>query len=121
MDERAVPDSLDLVLDVQFFTLEFRNLKVVCGGVGERFVDFLFERLVSFFELRKMRFNRHVACLLASDLSLIGSSYTLTTETKILRFSPTEHPPKSYLLCRLCTIVGAPRGLVGDQPKRDNL
>jgi hypothetical protein len=42
----------------------------------------LFERLVPFFEFRKMRFNRHVACLLTSDLNLIGSSYTLTTESK---------------------------------------
>lgn len=82
MNERAEPEPLDLVLDVQFFSLEFRNLKVVGGGVGESFVDFQFERLVPFFEFRKMRFNRHVACLLASDLSLIGSSYTLTTERK---------------------------------------
>jgi len=79
MDERIVPEPLDLVLDVQFFSLEFRNVKVVGGGVGERFVEFLFQRVVPFFEFRKMRFNRHVACLLASDLSLIGSSYTLTT------------------------------------------
>ena len=82
MDEYAVPDALDLILDMQFSTLEFGNLKVVGGGVGERFVEFLFKRLVPFFEFRKMRFNRHVACLLASDLSLIGSSYTLTTESK---------------------------------------
>jgi hypothetical protein len=26
-----------------------------------------FERLVTFLKFRKMRFNRHVACLLASD------------------------------------------------------
>ncbi len=40
MDENVLPYARDLVLDVQFFTLEFRNLKVVGGGVGERFVDF---------------------------------------------------------------------------------
>jgi hypothetical protein len=34
-------------------------------------VNFLFERLVPFFEFRKMRFNRHVACLLATDCCLI--------------------------------------------------
>jgi hypothetical protein len=49
--------------------------------MGERVVDFLFQRLVPFFEFRKMRFNRHVGCLLAY-LSLIGSSYTLTTKSK---------------------------------------
>ena len=81
MDERVVPQSLDLVLDVQFFSLEFCNLKVVGGGMGERVVDFLFQRLVPFFEFRKMRFNRHVGCLLAY-LSLFVSSYTLTTKSK---------------------------------------
>ncbi len=81
MDEGVVPEPLDLVLDLQFFSLEFRNLKIVGGGVGERFVDFVFERLVPFFEFRKMRFNRHVGCLLAY-LCLFGSSYTLTTKSK---------------------------------------
>jgi hypothetical protein len=71
MNQRIVPKPFDFILDVQFFSLEFGNLKVVGGGMGERFVDFLFQRLVPFFEFRKMRFNRHVACLLASDLSLI--------------------------------------------------
>jgi hypothetical protein len=42
MDEYAVPDALDLILDMQFFTLEFGNLKVVGGGVGVRFVEFVF-------------------------------------------------------------------------------
>jgi hypothetical protein len=64
MDERIVTQPLDLVLDMQFFPFEFRNLKVISGGVGERFVDFGFERLVPFFEFRKMRFNRHVAASL---------------------------------------------------------
>ena len=81
MDERVVPQPLNFVLDLQFFSLEFRNLKIVGGGVGERFVDLVFQRLVPFFEFRKMRFNRHVGCLLAY-LSLIGSSYTLTTKSK---------------------------------------
>jgi hypothetical protein len=81
MDEGVVPQPLYFVLDLQFFSLEFRNLKIVGGGVGERFVDLVFQRLVPFFEFRKMRFNRHVGCLLAY-LSLIGSSYTLTTKSK---------------------------------------
>jgi hypothetical protein len=71
MDERVVPYPLDLVLDEQFLSFEFRNLQIVRGRVGQRFIKFGFERLVSFFEFRKMRFNRHVACLLASALSLI--------------------------------------------------
>jgi hypothetical protein len=33
----------------------------------ERFVDFVFQRPVLFFEFRKMRLNCHMACLLASD------------------------------------------------------
>jgi hypothetical protein len=81
MDEGVVPQPLYFVLDLQFFSLEFRNLKVVGGGVGERFVDLLFQRLVPFFEFRNMRFNRHVGCLLAY-LSLFVSSYTLTTKSK---------------------------------------
>jgi hypothetical protein len=81
MDEGVVPEPLDLVLHVQFFSLEFRDLKVVGGGVGERFVDLVFQRLVPFFEFRKMRFNRHLGCLLAY-LSLFVSSYTLTTKSK---------------------------------------
>jgi hypothetical protein len=80
MDERAVPYPLNLVLYMQLAPFEFRNRKVIGGGVCQRFVDFLLERLVPFFEFRKMRFNRHVACLLAS----VGcrSSYTLTTKRK---------------------------------------
>jgi hypothetical protein len=67
MDERVVPEPLNFVLDVQFFPLEFSNVKVVGGGVGERFVKFGFQCLVPFLEFRKMRFDRHVGCLLASD------------------------------------------------------
>ena len=53
MDECVVPQPLYFILDLQFFSLEFRN----------------------------MRFNRHVGCLLAY-LSLFVSSYTLTTKSK---------------------------------------
>jgi len=51
---------------LQLTPLQFRNLKVISGGVGEGFANFLLERLVSFLEFRKMRFNRHVGYLLAS-------------------------------------------------------
>src|SRR6516225_6882226 len=50
---------------MQFSTFQFGNVEVVDGGVGECFCNFLFKRLVPFFKFRKMRFNRHVACLLA--------------------------------------------------------
>jgi hypothetical protein len=65
MDERVLPEPGDLVFDVQFFAFQFGNVEVVDRGVGECFCDFLFKRLVSFLKFRKMRFNRHVACLLA--------------------------------------------------------
>jgi hypothetical protein len=64
MKEHVLPNPRDFVLNVQFFTLKFRDRKVVCGGVGECFGNFLFERVVPFFEFRKMRFNRHVAASL---------------------------------------------------------
>jgi hypothetical protein len=35
--------------------------------MGQSVVDFLFQCLVPSFEFRKMRLDRHVACLLASD------------------------------------------------------
>jgi hypothetical protein len=113
MDERVVPQPLDLVLDVQFFSLEFRNLKVVGGGVSERLVDFLFERLVPLLEFRKMRFNRHVGCLLAY-LSLIGSSYTLTTENKHNILALTNIPQSRALRACCAQLVGSLRGLVDD-------
>jgi hypothetical protein len=71
MDENVLSQTHDFVLYVQFSSLQFYKPKVISGGVGERVVNFLFERLVPFFEFRKMRFNRHVACLLATDRCLI--------------------------------------------------
>jgi hypothetical protein len=65
MDESVLPYPLDLVPYVQFLPFQFHDFEIVTGGVNERVVDFLFERLVPFFEFRKMRFNRHVANLLA--------------------------------------------------------
>jgi hypothetical protein len=62
--------------------------------VGECFCDFLFKRFVPFLKFRKLRFNRHVACLLADGQ--FQSSYTLTIgfdDTPLLpvRKSPTAH------------------------------
>src|SRR5277367_4190347 len=69
MNEHVVAKSSNLVLHLQFLSLQFHELEVVDGGVGERVVDFLLERFVTFLKFRKMRFNRHVSCLLASVIS----------------------------------------------------
>jgi hypothetical protein len=45
--------------------------------VGKRLADFLLKRLVPSLEFRKMRFNCHVAYLLASEL--LPTPYTSTT------------------------------------------
>src|ERR1700722_2194474 len=96
MNERVLPEPRDLVLYVQFSSLQFYKLKVIGGGVAERFVNLLLECLVPFLELAKMRFNRHWACLLA-DCCLIGSSYTLTTRRKGTPFLSFRKSP-------LCTV-----------------
>jgi hypothetical protein len=69
MNEHVVPKANDLVLHLQFLSLQFQEMEVVDGGVGKRFAKFVFERLVTFLKFRKMRFNRHVSCLLASVIS----------------------------------------------------
>ena len=68
MNERVDAKTRYLVLDVQFLSFQFQKLKVVGGGVVERFAELLFERFVTFLKFCKMRFNRHVSCLLASVL-----------------------------------------------------
>ncbi len=60
----VVPQTFDLVLYQQFFTLELHDFQVIDRGMGQAFVDFLLERLVPFFEFRKVRLHRHAACLL---------------------------------------------------------
>src|ERR1700676_602331 len=102
MNEGVLPEPRDLVLYVQFSSLQFYKLKVIGGGVVERFVNLLLECLVPFLELAKMRFNRHWACLLA-DCCLIGSSYTLTTIRKGTPFLPFRKSP----LCTVSTRVSA--------------
>jgi hypothetical protein len=52
VDENVLPQTHDFVLYVQFSPLQFYKLKVISGGVDERVVNFLFERLVPFFEFR---------------------------------------------------------------------
>jgi hypothetical protein len=65
VDERLLLEPGDLVLHVQFLSLQFRNFEAVDRRVCQRFGDFRFKGVVPSFELRKMRFDRHVACLLA--------------------------------------------------------
>jgi hypothetical protein len=67
MDAGIVPQARDLILQLQFATLQFRHLKVIRRWVRKRFVYLVFERLVTSFKFRKMRLNSHVASLLASD------------------------------------------------------
>jgi hypothetical protein len=107
VDEHVLPQPGDLVFDVQFLTFQFRNLEVVDGGVGECFCNFLFKRLVPFLKFRKLRFNRHVACLLADGQ--IRSSYTLTIGLEDTPLLPVRKSPTAHY-----------GGLVGDWPKRDN-
>jgi hypothetical protein len=65
MYERVLLEAGDLVLHVQFLSLQFRNFEVVDRRMGLGFGDFDFKGLMPPFEFRKMRFDRHVACLLA--------------------------------------------------------
>jgi hypothetical protein len=50
---------LDLILDHQLAPLQLDNLQVVCGGVHERFVQFILENLVFAFQFNEMRLYRH--------------------------------------------------------------
>jgi hypothetical protein len=67
MDDRFLPQARDFVLYMQLASFQFCNLKVIYRRVGQRIADFLLERLMAPFKFRKVRFNRHVACLRASD------------------------------------------------------
>jgi hypothetical protein len=91
VDECVLFEPGNLVFDVQFLTFQFRNLEVVDRWVGKSFCDFLFKRVVPFFKFRKMRFNRHVACLLADGQ--IRSSYTLTIDLQDTPFLPVGKSP----------------------------
>jgi hypothetical protein len=91
VDERVLSDPGNLVFDVQFLTFQFRNLEVVDRRMGKSFCDFLFKRVVPFFKFRKMRFNRHVACLLADGQ--IRLSYTLTIGVEDTPFLPVRKSP----------------------------
>jgi hypothetical protein len=109
MDEFVVPYSHDLVLYVQFLALQLRDFQVVRRWVGECFANFGFECLVPSFEFREMRFNRHVACLLARQIfGFIRSTYASPTSQIIRLFGAAENP-----LCALFPYAKVSCGLVG--------
>jgi hypothetical protein len=62
--DAVVPEPLDLVLHLQFSTLEFHYFQIIDRGMGQAIVDFLFECPVPFFQFRKVRLHRHAVCLL---------------------------------------------------------
>jgi hypothetical protein len=68
--DRFLLETRDLVFDVQLVPLQFRDSEPIRRWVGKCFADLLLQRLVSSLEFRKMRFDRHVAFLLASDCCL---------------------------------------------------
>jgi len=74
-----MPEAFDLVFYQQFFTLEFYDFQVIDRGMRQAIVNFSFERLMLFFEFRKVRLHRHAACLLnqwlPDDISLAQTQY----------------------------------------------
>jgi hypothetical protein len=112
MDERVVSYPLDLILDLQFSPLQFRNFQVVGGWVGKCFVEFEFQRFVTSLKLRKMRFNRHVAYLLAMDSCLTPA------RPKSKRSYSNLGPPK-IPLCEWFRYAEELDTLAGHPPKRD--
>ena len=61
----------DLVLYLQFAAFEFHDFQIIDRGMGQAFGNFVFERLMSFFQFRKVRLHRHAVCLLNQWLSTI--------------------------------------------------
>jgi hypothetical protein len=58
-----LPQSGNLVFQLQLATFEFGDFEVVCGRVRHDLVDFVFECPVPLFQFRK-RLHRHSGCLL---------------------------------------------------------
>jgi hypothetical protein len=63
--------ALDFVLYLQFSPLEFHYFQVIDRWVSQAFVYFVFKRLMSFLQFRKVRLHRHAVCLLNQWLSTI--------------------------------------------------
>jgi hypothetical protein len=94
MHERVLLEPGDFVLHVQFFTLQFRNFEAVDRRMRQRFGDFQFKGVVPSLEFRKMRFDRHVACLLAlmDAASPDQNAFTIYDAAMILRFRRSGRP-----------------------------
>src|SRR5262245_24092441 len=60
----ADPDTLDLVLDEQLTTLQFGDLQIICGRMGHRLRDLVFESTMLPLQFCKMRLYGHVEWLL---------------------------------------------------------
>jgi hypothetical protein len=94
----AVAQPFDLVLHLQFFTLELHDSQVIDRGMGQAVVEFGFERLMLFFEFREMRLHRHEECLLnqwhPDELSLAQTQFK---SDGTLGRAPQQSQPKSLI------------------------
>jgi hypothetical protein len=94
----VMPQTLDLVLQLQFTTLEFHDFQVIDRGMDQAIVDFAFERLMPFFEFRKVRLHRHSGCLL-NQYPLMELSLTQTQHKGDVTpgFAPQQIVPKPLI------------------------
>jgi hypothetical protein len=102
MDDRILAEPCDLVFYIELAPLEFGDFQAVRRWMRESFGDFLFECPVPSFQFRKMRFNRHLAILLASDQPDPYPSYR-----KRLTLSGIEHTPFPGSRKSLCAPAAA--------------
>ena len=61
---RLVLKARDFVLHLQLAALQIGDREIVGRRMSDGLGDFVFEGLMLPFQLRKMRLNRHVFCLL---------------------------------------------------------
>jgi hypothetical protein len=62
--QAVMAQSLDLFLYLQFTAFEFYDYQVIDRGMGQAIRYFVLECLMTSFEFRKMRLQRHAVCLL---------------------------------------------------------
>jgi hypothetical protein len=60
----VMAQPLDLILHLQFATFELHDSQVIDRWMGQAFGNFVFERLMSSLQFRKVRLHRHAVCLL---------------------------------------------------------
>ena len=58
----VVPETLDLVLQQQFSSFQFRNFQIIDRGMRLAIVYLFAECPVLLFKFRKMRLHRHTEC-----------------------------------------------------------